>query len=127
MTITTKAIELIKTETGKLVEVRVKGKLEKEDYQIFVPEVERLIEEHGKINMLVHLENFHGWTAGALWEDIKFDLKHFRDMERLAIIGDAKWEKGMALFCRPFTTAKVRFFTPDRMDEAHRWLTEEEV
>jgi hypothetical protein len=43
----------------------------------------------------------------TLWEDIKFDVKHFNDIERLAITGENKWEKGMAAFCKPFTTAKV--------------------
>ena len=55
--------------------------------------------------MLVRLHDFHGWTAGALWEDIKFDLKHFAHIERLALVGDRKWEAGMAVFCKPFTTA----------------------
>jgi len=30
------------------------------------------------------MTGFHGWDAGALWEDIKFDIKHFGDIERLA-------------------------------------------
>ncbi len=43
-------------------------------------------------------------------------MKHFRDIDRLAIVGETKWEQGMATFCRPFTTAKIRYF--DRKDEA---------
>lgn len=38
------------------------------------------------------------------------DVKHFNDIERLAIVGDSKGEKGMAIFCKPFTTATVRHF-----------------
>ena len=101
---------------GKALEVHITGKLAKEDYEHFVPVVERLIQQFGKINVLVSMHDFHGWTAGALWEDIKFDLKHFRDIDRLAIVGETKWEQGMATFCRPFTTAKIRYF--DRKDEA---------
>lgn len=56
------------------------------------------------------MREFHGWSMGALWEDIKFDLHHFADIERLALIGDKKWEVGMAVFCKPFTTAKIRYF-----------------
>ena len=49
-----------------------------------MPVVEAAIKEHGKVRMLVVMHDFHGWTAGALWEDIKFDMHHFRDIGRLA-------------------------------------------
>ena len=42
------------------------------------------------------MKDFHGWDAGALWEDIKFDLKHFSDIERVAMVGEKKWQKGMS-------------------------------
>lgn len=61
--------------------------------------------------------DFHGWEGAALWDDIKFDLKHFSDIERLAMVGDRGWEKGMSLFCRPFTTAKICYFDESKADE----------
>jgi len=60
--------------------------------------------------MVVDLVDFHGWTAGGGWEDTKFGVRHFNDIERLAIVGDKTWEKGMAYFCKVFTLAKVRYF-----------------
>jgi len=72
--------------------------------------------------MLVEMHDFHGWTAGALWEDTKFAVHHFRDIERLAIIGETKWEKGMAAFCKPFTTASVRYFDHTQAAEAREWV-----
>jgi SpoIIAA-like len=109
---------------GKLLLVRLSGKLTTEDYQRWVPEVERLIVQHAKLRVLVHMHDFHGWSMGALWEDIKFDLKHFRDIERLAVVGDRKWEAGMAAFCKPFTTAKIRYFDEAEFDEAVSWINE---
>lgn len=108
MTITFKGIELV--EEGKFVHLTITGKLEKEDYDIFVPEIDRQIEQYGKVNMVVDLVDFHGWTAGGAWEDTKFGVRHFNDIERLAIVGDKTWEKGMAYFCKVFTLAKVRYF-----------------
>ena len=105
-----------------LVEVRVEGKLTRESYQLFVPFLEEVIEREGKIRVLFEMVDFHGWTAGALWDDLKFDLKHFRDIERLAIVGEKKWQKGMAVFCKPFTTAKVKAFDVSELEEARSWL-----
>ena len=69
-------------------------------------------------------QDFHGWSFGALWEDIKFDLKHFRDIDRLAMVGDRTWQKWMATFCRPFTSATIRYFDHDEITDAREWLFE---
>jgi hypothetical protein len=68
------------------------------------------------------MQDFHGWEASALWQDIKFDFKHFADIERLAMVGDKKWEKWMSDFCRPFTTAKIRYFGKEEAEAAQRWV-----
>jgi hypothetical protein len=108
-----------------IVEVALTGKLEREDYEEFAPAIDALIREHGKIRLLVRLVDFQGWSAGALWEDLKVDLKHFNDIERLAFVGEETWEKGMAAFCKPFTTAEIRFFTPVEIDDARAWLNQD--
>ena len=84
--------------------------------------MERLVKQHGKLRMLVEMYDFHGWIGGALWEDTKFDAKHFNDVERLAIVGETKWEKGMTVFCKLFTTAEVRYFDHTKTAEAWDWL-----
>jgi hypothetical protein len=115
-------VELQETNEGKIVEVKATGKLTSEDYGHFVPEVERLLKLHGHIRLLFEMRDFHGWAAGAMWQDLKFGVKHFRDIERLAMVGDKKWEKGMAIFCKPFTTAQIRYFDTAQLDEARSWL-----
>jgi hypothetical protein len=121
------AVELTREEKDghRVLVIRASGKLSKEDYEHFVPEVERLIEQEGKIRLLFEMHDFHGWEAGALWEDIKFDLKHFADIKRLAMVGEKKWEKWMAKFCQPFTSAEIRYFDQSHMDEARRWIVSE--
>ena len=114
------AIQLTTHEDQKLVELKVSGKLVKDDYAHFVPEIERLIRESGRLNILFEMQDFHGWELSALWEDTKFGLEHFRDISRLALVGDKKWEKGMSWFCKPFTTAEVRYF--DKADREAAWL-----
>jgi hypothetical protein len=109
---------------GKCLLVQLSGKLTKEDYQHFVPAVERLIKQQGKIRVLVQMRDFHGWTLAAVWEDIKFDLKHFGDIERLAFVGERKWEAGMATFCKPFTRAVIRYFDEANYEEALGWIKE---
>ena len=109
---------------GNMLHVRVTGKLTKEAYEAFAPVVDQQIQEHGKLRILFEIHDFHGWTAGALWEDMKFDFKHWKDIERLAIVGESKWEAGMAVFCKPFTAAKIQYFDHGKLGEARSWLWE---
>lgn len=119
------SVELHREVDGKILNVRVSGKLTKEDYQRFGPEFEALIQQHGKIRVLIQMDDFHGWQAGALWEDLKLDFKHFNDIERIAMVGDKAWEEGMAYFCKPFTTAKIRYFGQHEVDRARKWISED--
>jgi SpoIIAA-like len=118
----TDAIDIVAS--GNVLEVTVTGKLTKEAYEKLVPVVDKQIKDFGKLRIVFVMRDFHGWTAGALWEDTKFDLKHWRDIERLAIVGETKWEKGMATFCKPFTMAKIKYFDESQVDAARAWVAE---
>ena len=118
------SVELREEANGKVLILNLSGKLTKDDYAHFIPAVERAVKAHGKVRLLVNMHGFHGWTLGAVWEDVKFDLHHFSHLERLALVGDRKWEAGMAVFCKPFTTAKVQYFDESTADEASAWIHE---
>ena len=94
---------------GKTLRVERSGKLAEEDHKEFVATVERLIKKHGRIRVLVR-HDIDGWTVGALWKDIKFDLKQSRDSERLAIVGKPRWQEGLGRFCRASTSAQIQHF-----------------
>jgi hypothetical protein len=117
-------IQLKEENNGKMLAVTVSGKLAKSDYENFVPEFERLLRQHGKLRVLFDMIDFHGWEAGALWEDTKFAINHFADIERLAMVGDKKWQHGMASFCKPFTKATIRYFNQVDVALARKWLAE---
>jgi hypothetical protein len=115
-------LQLVENDGGKILEVTVTGQLEHGDYERFVPVFERLTNQHGKLRVLFHMIDFHGWQPAALADDIKFDVEHFADIERLAFVGDKAWEKGMSIICRPFTSATIRYFDRSEIEDARAWL-----
>ncbi len=117
-------IETLPTDSPKIMGFKLSGKLHDDDYQSFVPAVETVVTAAGKVRLLAQLEDFHGWDAHAAWDDFKFGLKHYADFERIAIVGDRKWEAWMAQLCKPFTKAKVRYFDASQVDAAWAWLRE---
>jgi len=117
-------IEQLKTDSPKVLAFRLSGKLHDADYKTFVPAVEAAIDAQGKVRMLALFEDFHGWDLHAVWDDIKFSTKHCNDIERIALVGDRKWEEWMAKVCKPFTLAKIRYFDVADQAAARAWLAE---
>ena len=107
-----------------VVGVKLSGKLHDEDYRRFVPMIESILTAEGKVRLFVQFEEFQGWDMHAAWDDFKFGLKHYSDFERIAMVGDRRWEKWMASVCKPFTKAKVKYFDSSEVDAAWTWLQE---
>ena len=115
-------IETIETGSPKVVGLKLTGKLHDEDYRRFVPMIESILTAEGKVRLFVQFEEFQGWDMHAAWDDFKFALKHYSDFERIAMVGDRRWEKWMASVCKPFTKAKVKYFDRSEVDAAWTWL-----
>ena len=115
-------IQIEETPAGRVISLKFKEKLRKEDYEEFVPMLESQMGGDRKIKILVELHDFEGWTVGALWEDTKFAARHFKDIEKLAVVGDAKWQEGLTFFAKPFTAATVYFFKMEDIEKARKWI-----
>jgi hypothetical protein len=118
-------IETLQTDTPSIVGFKLYGKLHDEDYKSFVPAVDAVVEAQGKLRMFAQFDDFHGWDTHAAWDDFKFGLRHYKHFERIAMVGDRRWEAWMARLCKPFTRAKVRYFDVSETDAAWNWLHEE--
>jgi hypothetical protein len=109
-----------------VVGVKLSGRLHDEDYRRFVPMIESILTAEGKVRLFVQFEEFEGWDMHAAWDDFKFALNHYSDFERIAMVGDRRWEKWMASVCKPFTKAKVKYFDRSEVDAAWTWLRQDD-
>lgn len=117
-------IEIGHKPAQNLVEIRVSGELTADDYDKAIPELEQAIEQaDGALNAVVALDDLRGWDMSALWKDLKFDVKHYDDFRRIAIIGQTDAEKIGAKASSVFTSAVVEFFQLEENDEAQAWAT----
>ena len=117
-------IEELKRDSDKVVGFKLSGKLHDEDYKTFVPRIDAAIAEEGKVRLLAWFHDFHGWDLHALWDDTLFATTHCTKIERIALVGDKKWEEWMAKVCKPFTMAKIEYFDASEIDAAWQWLDE---
>jgi hypothetical protein len=117
-------IEQLPAPGDNVLAFKLSGKLHDDDYKKFVPLIDEAVAKQGKVRLLAQFHDFQGWDARALWDDIKFATTHCTKIERIALVGDKKWEEWMAKVCKPFTLAKIRYFDASAIDQAQAWLQE---
>ena len=115
-------LKFLPVHEGNIFAVRATGKLTHADYQEFLPELEKVIGEHGKISLLFELENFSGWELAAMKDDFQLGLKHNHDFEKIALVGDKAWQHWMAVMSKPFIKGEVRYFSRTELQAAWDWL-----
>ncbi len=117
-------IEELKSPSDDAIGFKLSGKLHDEDYKTFVPRVDEAIANHGHVRMLAWFHDFRGWDLHALWDDTKFATTHCTKIERIALVGEKKWEEWMAKVCKPFTMAEIQYLDASEIDAAWEWLAE---
>ena len=115
-------IEQLPSPSEKVLAFKISGKLHDEDYRTFVPLIDATAARDGKVRLLAVFEDFHGWDLHALWDDIKFATTHCTKIDRIALVGDRKWEEWMAKVCKPFTMAQIKYFDAGDVEAAWKWL-----
>ncbi len=117
-------IQVNEEKGGQMLIVHVNGKLQKMDCEYLVHKFRQRVRGHGYLRILFDMTDFHGWEFSTMWEDIRFGINHFIYIERLGMVGEKKWQHGMAIFCRPFTQAMIRYFDHSGTAEARNWMAE---
>lgn len=117
-------IEIMSESKGKVLGVRLTGKVTDQDYEkTFIPALEKLLAEHGKIRCVYYMdEDFKGWEIGAMWDDAKFGVKHRDDFEKIAVIGGPKWAEWGTKLASHVLSGEVKTYSGDQLSDAWKWI-----
>jgi hypothetical protein len=107
-----------------LVETIGKGSMESEDYDRLMPVLERHIQDYKNVRWLFDMSDLESVSIGTIWRDLKFEISHANDFEKVAFVGDHGWQKWAKLAIKPFTKAEIEFFEPDQIEQAREWINE---
>ncbi|MDX5422387.1 MAG: STAS/SEC14 domain-containing protein [Hymenobacteraceae bacterium] len=115
-------LQLLEESRGDLVAFRISANVDKQDYDVMLPLLEERIRQHGKIRVYAEVQEVEDYSLRALWEDIKFDIRHATDFSRVAIVGDKNWIDWLTVMAKPFTTAEVKYFDFSQRQLAWEWI-----
>jgi hypothetical protein len=97
------------------------GTLRAEDYRdVVLPALERA-SASGEVRFVVIIPEFHGMSGGAVWQDLKMGVEHFRAWKRIALVTDIEWMNAMTSLFGWMTPGEVRHFPLAQRDEAIAW------
>jgi len=115
-------IAIKRSKKNIFIEVTMLGKLKHEDYQLFVPMIDKALKNAKglEVDLLVDMRGFKGWELLAAWDDMKFGVKHRNAFDKMAIVGNKKWEEDSVAMMSHLMKGKSKFFK-DR-DKALVWL-----
>lgn len=99
----------------------VTGTLRAEDYRdVVIPALERAA-AGGEVRFVIVIPEFGGMSGGALWQDLKVGIEHFRAWKRIALITDIGWMQQLTALFGWMTPGEVRHFPLAQRDEALAW------
>ncbi len=115
----------IKVETGGILTARVTGKMAHSELVALQKSAAEVIRERGKVRILVIAENFQGWEKGGNWDDDSFQMENDPHIEKMAIVGEKKWEDLTLIFvAKGLRSFPIEYFQPADLARARAWLAE---
>lgn len=100
------------------------GKLSIEDYEMISPIITSILnrEQHPRLNILIDITQFRGWTIRAALNDFIMGIKHSGELHRVAILGNESWQNILSKASNWLIAGDIRFF--DTRVSAINWIEE---
>ena len=71
----------------------VRKKITEQDFEELKPALEKLFGEYPQVRWYYEMEDFDGWEVKTFFEDTQFSLSHRNDFEKIAMVGEKKWQE----------------------------------
>lgn len=115
-------IQFIDLKKDNLLATIINGKLKENEVALLHKKIHQILEFNDKVSWYFEMSDFDGWSAKGFWEDLKMDTNHASDYEKIAMVGDEKWQDWMTQLMKPFTSADIKFFEFKDKEKAKTWI-----
>jgi len=109
--------------SGGMLTFRISGKLTYAEYEEGQRKAAEILREQGKVRILTLLEDFLGTEKEGEWGDISFAMEYDKHIEKMAIVGEKKWQDMTLLFTgKGIRRLPIEYFEPGDLAKAKAWL-----
>lgn len=117
------SIHLHYDDANDTVRVQLLGKLEPSAYAGVNEELDRWLSTRDRMRLVLDLREFDGWQGlGGLGEHLELVREYRRRPERVAVVGEAAWQRLAAPVMSKFIRAEVKYFPSADFEAASTWV-----
>lgn len=117
---------ILKKLDTRIVGLDFSGEITGDDYKSVKPRIEEVMREKGEVKFLMDMTQAKGFSLSAVYQDIKFDVEHYKNIGDTAVISDKKtyemMVKGINMI---YPGAKVYHF--EDAGSALQWLRQSQA
>jgi SpoIIAA-like len=116
---------VIKTDiiSGNVLRILVPDKIKADDFRQIAPQIDSIINQYGKIRLLIDASGFNGWENIAAFENhAGFVKNHQQKVDRIAVIVAHDWQHWLVGAVRMFVHPEVRAYDKGHENEALKWI-----
>jgi len=108
--------------SGRVLTLKVSGTLTQLELRSTQAASAAIFGASGAWRILVLTDNFLGWEVGV-WDDFSFQADQDVNIERMAIVGERRWEELALLFtAKGLRSFPIQYFGPGQVAAARAWL-----
>ena len=113
-------ITTMERSSGNALGYAISGDLTKADFATLTPAIAAAVQEHGSVCLLLDVTDFGVTKVSAVSSSVDFVQQFQGKIDKMAVVGDQKWEKAAAELCDKFGVSDSKFFETD--DDAWTWF-----
>ena len=113
-------LTILERSKGNVIGVESSGTITLEEQQKAEEVFDKAIKEHGKINWLYVFRSMKYESLRPMYEDMMWCLKNLKNFDRMAVVGDKKWQE--LLIKADGLVFGEKYFDISQLDEAWAYV-----
>lgn len=106
---------------GNIIYTTTEEKPGDRDYEKLGPFLQEIATHHDHVNWYFEI-GLKDWQPESKWKDAKVDIPNSFKFKKIALVADESLKEQMTNLISPFNEAEVRFYAPEKKDEAKLWI-----
>lgn len=116
-------IEVSELSDSSVLVLNISGKLTKQDLDELISVLKNHISQSDDPHLYMSMQGFKGWeSVAAAWKDLNLDAAYIGYFDRIAIVGEKKWQEWGTQLIDAISKEELKYFYTEKAEKAWKWI-----